>query len=202
MNYHRIFSKFYEIAAQKMCLDCRDFIEKGSKILDLGCGSGIVAKTFQDFFGAEILGADIEDSRTLPIPFKIIDGNSLPFENLSFDVVLISYVLHHSRDPEALLKEAKRVSEKIIIYEDLPEGILSRLRCNFHQASYNLFFQKQKLLHNLTAPQKLFHNFKTQKEWEELFKKLGLKIIAKKKVSLWVDWLDPVQRILFVLESI
>lgn len=192
MNYHRIFSKFYEIAAQKMCLDCRDFIERGDRILDLGCGSGIVTKNFRDFFGAEILGVDIKDNRTFPIPFKIIDGNSLPFENLSFDVVLISYVLHHSRDPKALLKEAKRVSKKIIIYEDLPEGILSRLRCNFHQASYNLFFQKQKLL----------HNFKTRKEWEELFKKLGLKIIAKKKVSLWFDWLDPVQRILFVLERI
>ncbi len=48
--YYRILSKTYEEGAKKACQDCVDFIQKGSKILDLGCGSGIVAKVFQDFF--------------------------------------------------------------------------------------------------------------------------------------------------------
>jgi len=190
MSYYRIFSKIYDMSAQKMCLDCADFIGKGATILDLGCGSGIVAKNFRDFFQAEIIGVDIKDSRMFPIPFEIIDGKSLPFSDLSFDVVLINYVLHHSQDPESLLKEAKRVSRRIIIYEDLPEGILSKLRCNFHQVGYNIFFQKQK--------QKF--SFKTQKEWEKIFEKLELKIIAKKRTSSLLGWLDPVEIIIFVLE--
>jgi len=191
MNFHRIFSKIYEMASQKMCLDCLGFIEKGDKILDLGCGSGIVAKNFRDFFKAEILGVDIKDNRIIPIPFKIIDGQSLPFKDLIFDVVLISYVLHHSKDPETLLKEAKRVGKKIIIFEDLPEGFFSELKCSFHQASYNAFFQKEK--------QKF--NFKSKKEWQELFKRLGLKIIAQKQPSLIFNILDPGKKILFVLEK-
>ncbi|MBZ9569801.1 class I SAM-dependent methyltransferase, partial [Patescibacteria group bacterium] len=126
--YYRIFSKIYEMGAKQMCKDCQNFIEKGSKILDLGCGSGIAAENFQDFFDAKVIGADIKDNRVLDIPFRIIDGGNLPFRNLFFDIVLINYVLHHAQDPERLLKEAKRVSKKIIIYEDLPEGILSKLR--------------------------------------------------------------------------
>ena len=191
MNYYQIFSKFYQIASQEKCLECQDFIERGAKILDLGCGSGIVAKSFQDFFEAEVLGVDIEDSRIVSIPFKKIDGKNLPFEDSSFDVVLISYVLHHSQDPEFLLKEAKRVGKKIIIYEDLPEGVISEIRCIFHSATYNFLFQQQE--------EKC--DFKTEKEWQKIFETLGLKMIAQKRVSSGFDLLDPGQKILFVLES-
>lgn len=192
MSYYRIFSKIYEKGAQKMCRECRGFIEKDDKILDLGCGSGIVAKNFQDFFEAKVLGVDIKDNRIFPIPFQIIDGKSLPFKDLSFDIVLISYVLHHTREPVALLREAKRVAKKIIIYEDLPEGFFSQLRCVFHQAGYNLFFEKERYK----------FNFKTEKEWEEIFKELELKVIAKKRTCSPLYWLDPGKAILFILQRL
>jgi len=189
--YYRIFRKLYQRAAEKMCQDCADFIDKGSKILDLGCGSGIVGSKFQEFFEAKITGIDIQDRRIEKIPFQIFGGFHLPFPDNSFDIVLISYVLHHAKDPETLLREAKRVSGgKIIIYEDLPEGFLSKLRCHLHKISYKIF-QKE-----------TFGNFKTKKEWEELFQKTGLKIICEKKVfAPKFAFFDPVYRILFVLEG-
>jgi len=187
MNYFRLFSKIYEMGAKQMCKDCQDFIKEGSKILDLGCGSGIAAKYFQDFFKAEVLGVDIKDNRVVNISFKIFADQNLPFENDSFDVVLISYVLHHCEDPEAVLKEAKRVGKRIIIFEDLPEGILAKLRCKIHQI---IFFGGKKIF-----------NFKKRGEWKEIFKKFLLKIIAEKPVFTRFDWLDPVKRILFVLEK-
>jgi len=186
MSYYRIFSKIYQRAARKMCLSCQDFIERGSKILDLGCGSGIVAKNFQDFFQAEITGVDVRDNRIFPIPFKIINGEDLPFPENSFDVVLINYVLHHSRNPVLLLKEAKRVSrDKIIIHEDLPEGILSKLRCKIHGASFNKFFK----IENRAS-------FKTEKQWEKVFKAIGLKIVFKKGISNF-----PTKKGLFILKT-
>jgi len=89
-----------------------------------------------------VIGVDIKDKRVVNIPFQIIDGKNLPFPEKSFDLVLINYVLHHSGDPVAILKEAKRVSKKIIIYEDLPEDILSKIFCQFHSLTFNIFFKK------------------------------------------------------------
>ena len=187
MNYYRLFSKIYEMGAKQMCHDCQGFVKKGSKILDLGCGSGIAAKNFQDFFGAKVLGVDIRDNRLVPIPFKLIDGKNLPFEDNTFDVVLINYVLHHCQNPEEILKEAKRVSKRIIIFEDLPEGFFSKLRCKIHQIIF-------------PGSKKAF-NFKKKEEWEKIFEKLGLKIIAQDRVFTKFSWLDPAKRIRFVLEK-
>jgi len=189
MDYYRIFSKIYEMGAREMCNDCQDFIEEGSRILDLGCGSGIAAKNFQDFFKAKVIGVDVKDNRLVPIPFKIVDGKNLPFDDNSFDVVMINFVLHHSEQPESLLKEAKRVSKKIIIFEDLPEGIFSKLRCKIHEITF--FGGKREKF-----------NFKTSNEWKKIFKKLGLKIIAQKPVFSDFNLIDPVKKILFVLEKI
>lgn len=184
MSFYRIFSKIYQRAAQKMCLDCQDFIQKGSKILDLGCGSGIIGMTFQDYFQAKVIGVDIKDSRIVPLPFKIINGKSLPFPEKSFDIVLINYVLHHSGDPILLLKEAKRVAkDKIVIYEDLPEGFLSKLRCKIHGVSFNKFFKIK------NRP-----SFKPEREWEKVFKKIGLNIIFKRRINNF-----PVKKELFIL---
>ncbi len=171
--YYRIFSKSYERAARKMCLDCRDFIKDGSRILDLGCGSAIIGNEFKDFFRADVVGADIVDRRVKPLLFKVTDGKNLPFPEKSFDVVLISYVLHHARDPLPLLKEAKKVCKnKIIIFEDLPEGFLSRLFCKLHGISYS------KLFGNFN-----FLSFKSEKNWEKTFEEIGLNVIFKKRIN-------------------
>ena len=219
--YYRIFSKIYERAAKKMCLDCQGFIKKGSKILDWGCGTAIVGKTFQDFFQAELFGVDVQDVRTVKIPFKITDGKSLSFPENSFDVVLINYVLHHSEDPVSVLKEAKRVArDKIVIYEDLPEDILSKLICQLHGISFDNFFgnptktsfktelpkeAKVKKRVKLSSPlhpslrlgqvkMRTKFSFASEREWEKIFKELRLNIIFKKRVNNF-----PVKKELFIL---
>ncbi len=175
-----------------MCSDCQRFISsgvplpigKGSKILDLGCGSGIIGKAFQDFFGAELFGVDIKDRRITNLPFQIYDGVHLPFPENSFDIVLINYVLHHAEDPLALLKEAKRVvRDKVIVFEDLSEGIFSKFICQLHRISYSKIFKN---------PDKTF--FKSEAEWEKIFREIGFNLIFKKRQSNF-----PVKKELFIL---
>ncbi len=171
-----------------MCRICSPFIEKGDRMLDLGCGSAIISQTLKDYFQADVMGADVVDRRIFPIPFKMIDGKTLPFADKEFDEALIAYVLHHAEDPESLLKEAARVVEdKIIIFEDLPEGIVSSFFCRIHGFSFDNFFGN-----------KSHTSFKTREEWEKLFKRLNLEIVAQEKAS---SFYDPVEKRLFVLEK-
>lgn len=186
MNYYWIFSKIYKIAAKKMCRECTDFIEKNSEILDLGCGSGVVGEEFQNFFNAKVFGIDIQDRRIKKIPFQIFDGFNIPFPDNFFDIVLISYVLHHAKNPILLLKEANRVAKKkIIIYEDLPEGFFSKIYCFLHGVFFDKIFGNP----NQTV-------FKTEREWKRILNDIGLKLIFKKRISNF-----PIKKQLFIVDS-
>jgi ubiquinone/menaquinone biosynthesis C-methylase UbiE len=171
--YWIIFKKVFELAAKRMCKECKEYINEGSKILDLGCGSGIAGQTFAKFFKAEVAGTDIEDWRIVKMPFKKSCGIDIPFPDKSFDIVLISYVLHHSLDAAGLLNNAKKVAkDKIIIYEDIPEGFISKAICKLHSAITLIIHR------GTNKPQ-----FKTKKQWEELFAKLQLTVIFEKRVT-------------------
>jgi ubiquinone/menaquinone biosynthesis C-methylase UbiE len=190
MSFHKIFRKFYRQKGKEMCFECNDFIEKGSKILDLGSGCGIAGREFQDFFKADLIGIDIVDKRVEEIPFKIFDGLNIPYPDSNFDYVLISYVLHHAKDPLSLLKEAKRVvRNRIIVYEDLLEGWFSELVCKVHGLTFSYLFQDK------TGS----NNFRKDKEWKKIFEDLKLKVIFEKRVS---HPLFPINKKLFILEKV
>jgi ubiquinone/menaquinone biosynthesis C-methylase UbiE len=181
MSFWKIFQRFYEIAAERMVKEIEGFIV-GEKILDLGCGSGIFGKKIEEKLKREVIGIDIVDKRVCKIPFKIYDGKNIPFSNDYFDVVIIAFVLHHTEDPVSILKEAKRVGKRIIIFEDLPEGIFGKVYCFLHWITWNLLFGR--------SPK---FNFHTSREWEEIFKNLGLKLISEKNFLI--------KRKIFVLEK-
>jgi len=196
MIFYKIFSYIYKRAARSMCLDCKDFIKNGAKILDLGCGSGIAGDYFKKFFKAEVFGVDIKNNRVVDLPFKKIDGKNLPFDDNSFDAVLICYVLHHAEDPIAVLKEARRVGkERIVIYEDMADGFFSKLFCRFHGLSFDIFFQG--FVGKKRENPEYF--FKGEKEWQGIFKGLGLKIVFEKRISLPIS---PVAKRIFILDIV
>jgi len=190
--YYHLSKWIVSRAAKRMCRDCDGFILEGSRIIDLGCGSGIVGQKLAEHFNSQVIGADVADIRTQNIPFRLIIDNVLPFKDKEFDVCFISFVLHHATNPVITLKEAKRIAkDKIIIYEDLAEGLFARIRCFFHKMIYNIFAG--------TCGKKC--HFKTQAEWEKLFGDLGLELVAKKKISSAKGWPSPMKKIFYVLSG-
>jgi len=91
---------------------------QNAKILDVGCGSGTLAK-FWEQRGYYVIGLDISD-KSLKIShgkgIKCVKGNAeeLPFKNDTFDLVYSDGLLEHFLDPKPIIKEIFRVSKKYV----------------------------------------------------------------------------------------
>lgn len=92
---------------------------KNKKILDVGCGNGYVlanyAKNGAEVFGVDITKKAIELSKrrfnlySLKGVFKKTNGESLAFDDESFDIVCSMGVLHHIENPKPMIDEMYRV---------------------------------------------------------------------------------------------
>jgi SAM-dependent methyltransferase len=88
--------------------DAFESIGSRETLLDLGCGN----RPFGDFYEKHVsysVGIDMPSSfHTLSVQV-FGDATSLPFKNAVFDIVLCSEVMEHVREPEAMLREIRRV---------------------------------------------------------------------------------------------
>jgi SAM-dependent methyltransferase len=105
----------------------------GETILDVGCGNGRLANTIlqskQAPEGLRAEGVETSPRGGEPIPVHHYDRGKLPFEDDSYDVVLVADVLHHDKDPVGLLRECLRVCRRVCFLKDhKPEGIFGYWR--------------------------------------------------------------------------
>lgn len=161
--------RFLERVRNKGVLECfEDYLKKGDRILDFGCGlGGVSEKLVSD--GYDVVSLDVRDISLTGVKPVIYDGKKIPFKNDSFDVVLVLAVLHHTPDPEKLLKEVGRVAEKIVLLEDVYDGWFGKYITFFFDSLFNLEF--------FGYP----HSNKSDKEWKECFKKLGFSLVGEDK---------------------
>jgi len=130
------------------------------KVLDVGCGNGIVTRELQKKFRCNMAGTDILKYADVDLPFyPITQEDRLPFSDNSFDVAMFNDVLHHTANPDTILKEAARVAKRVLIFEIKPT-IIAKM--------YDVLINK---IHNPRMPVPL--NLKDQKEWQDLFSELG-----------------------------
>ncbi len=92
------------------------------RILELGCGTGNLWSENLDRIpaGAEIVLSDsskgmleqaqqnLQNSRSF-FQFKVIDAQSIPFDDVSFDIVIANHMLYHVPDRAKALSEISRV---------------------------------------------------------------------------------------------
>jgi ubiquinone/menaquinone biosynthesis C-methylase UbiE len=100
-------------------------IEPGHAILDIGCATGGFLNVFREYeptisyTGVDISADMISQARTLHpgTQFEVADGNNLPFENNSFDIVFSSGALHMALNWREILAEGWRVARKYFIFD-------------------------------------------------------------------------------------
>ena len=169
-------------------------VDAGASVLDVGCGEGYVLAELAARGAGEVVGVDIVDIRAdCRIPFQVYDGRTLPFPDRRFDLVMLSFVLHHVPDDLKLplLREALRVSRgKVFVVEDTPSTTIDRAFSNRHGESY-----RRKI--GSRAP----FGFLTAGEWGWLFRGMGLETEARPLSRFCRSILQPFARTMFVLRK-
>jgi SAM-dependent methyltransferase len=77
-----------------------------AKVLEIGCGTGFLQNIVADYTGIDLAHTS---GRFMHKPFVAASAMELPFADNSFDLVCSIFVLEHVRDPEAMLREIRRV---------------------------------------------------------------------------------------------
>ena len=97
-------------------------IKKGSHVLDIGCGDGILIEYLKDEKKVNIRGIEISKSKVQNCIAKgltVIEGNAekdlKQFPDNSFDYVVLSQTLQAFLNPENVIKELLRIGKQAIV---------------------------------------------------------------------------------------
>jgi SAM-dependent methyltransferase len=99
---------------------------RGRTVIDVGCGDGALVKRLRAA-GADALGLDleVERARAADPDGRYVEGSgeALPLDDASVDVAILMRSLHHIPDPDAALRELRRVvRDAVYVAEPLPHG--------------------------------------------------------------------------------
>lgn len=165
----------------------KKWVNKKERVLDIGCGNGVVSLELVKRLNITLIGCDIDNYLKRDIKFvKMTKLNKLPFKDNSFDVAMFNDVLHHTNTDNQLLliKEAMRIAKRVVIFEVIPtfwgktfDFIMNKI----HHPSMNIPFA-----------------FRSAKNWKMLFNELGYlhKVEFVKKPLLY-----PFSHVAFLLEK-
>lgn len=180
------FRRLEEYRLQRMVAVLKPWIQGST--LDVGCWNGEVAKRLDH---SPITGIDVTVPSDCQIDAKPYDGQHIPFEDGSFDTVLCSFVLHHSDDPTALIKEMARVGRRLVILED-------RFDRFPHKVAVTILHQI--MAWTLKMPYRL-RGFRSRERWLELFSELGLRVVRCERYRSFLPRVPALGHYLFVLEN-
>lgn len=147
-------------------------IPRGASVLDVGCGDGLLASLIAASRpDLRIEGIDVLVREGTHVPVKPFDGTHIPAADGAYDVVMFVDVLHHTDDPEVLLREAGRVAKNCVVIKDhTRDGVLAGATLRFMDWVGNARY-------GVALP----YNYWPRERWERAIAGLGM------RVEEWVD---------------
>ena len=155
-------------------------IPQDAKVLDVGCGDGLVAKLIMERRpDLTIEGIDVLVRPDTYIPVRPFDGRKINEADASFDCVMFVDVVHHAEDGDGLIAEACRVARRCLVVKDhTRDGFLAGPTLRFMDRVGNA-------RHGVALP----FNYWSREQWEAVLGKHGLSIEEwDSRIGLYPWW--------------
>lgn len=175
-----VFPRRIETLAQKFAR----LLPNEARVLDVGCGDGSLALHISKLRpDIRVEGIDVLIRKETSIPVRKFDGERIPHEPGSFDIVMLVDVLHHTNDPRILLTEAKRVARQAVVIKDhTRDGLFAGARLRFMDWVGNA-------RHGVVLP----YNYWPRRRWQSELMNLGfVEDDWNTRIDLypwWADWI-------------
>jgi SAM-dependent methyltransferase len=156
---------------RKLADHLAEVIPPDARVLDVGCGDGLIDRRLQDLRpDLTLRGIDVLVREHTHVPVEPFDGQIIPYDDAHFDVVMFVDVLHHTLDPLVLLREADRVASRAVVIKDhTANGLLARPTLRFMDYVGNA-------RHGVVLP----YNYWTHQRWQTAFRQLDWTVAAWK----------------------
>ncbi len=142
------------------------------KVLDIGSGNGMITHHLRKK-NINTTPVDVANLSILPDVQSIVyDGVHMPFEANSFDTGLLLTVLHHCPDPDIVLQEAARVSQKLVIIEDVYSNPIQQYMTYAIDTLVNF------------GHSSMTYQNRSDKEWKTTFDRMGFKLVEESSKSV------------------
>jgi ubiquinone/menaquinone biosynthesis C-methylase UbiE len=138
-----------------------------------------------DATGADFTLLDVVDYNRSKLPMHVYDGRNLPFEENSFDLALLVFVLHHNPDPMPVMREAMRVARKgvLVVENDVRGAVKKPLTRLIDSTEY---------LHRGVPP---CYFTKSTDEWQSFFESLPAAATPLRNFKIGWYWNNVILRV-------
>lgn len=160
-------------------------LDSDKSILDVGSGNGTLGKEIKKR-NFSIVSVDVNDNSFYSDMRPILyDGLLLPFKDKSFDTALLITMLHHTKNPNAVISECIRVASKLIIMEEVYTSLLHKYWTFFVDSVFNLEFMHHP------------HTNKQDAEWRDIFSQLELELLSFRQYNEF----PVLDRVVYILKT-
>ncbi len=155
-------------------------VDRGSRVVDFGCGDGRLLAKLRDAHGCDVQGVDLDPENVLaaidrgvPVVRANLDAGLSEFPNQSFDIAVLSQTLQQVLRPQFVLEEMLRVAKR---------GLVVVPNFGYWQVRFQVLWQGRAPITE-SLPYEWYNSpnihFMTLRDFRSLCEKQGISIIRE-----------------------